>query len=122
MRLHEQRVFISQLTPEKEEEGKVFLLKQCQQMDPWYSHTLFPYYCLPLSDGQKWNFAGLIQENKLPPSRGISLNTLQLLHKGLWASLPILFLKGDRNLLLQDWKSTAEENMEKSEKSFSSFN
>lgn len=64
--------------------GKVFLLKQCQQTGPWCSHTLFSYYCLPLSVGQKWHFAGLIPRKKLPPSRGISLNTLAA---ATWRSL-----------------------------------
>lgn len=46
----------------------------------------------------------------------------QLPHEGLWASLPIHFLTGNRNLFLQDWKNRAEENTEVSEESFNSFN
>lgn len=50
--------------------GKVFLLKQCQQTGPWCSHTLFSYYCLPLSVGQKWHFAGLIPRKKVSSFQG----------------------------------------------------
>lgn len=83
--------------------GKVFLLKQCQQTGPRCSHTLFSHYRLPPSVGQKWHFAGLFPRKQSFLLPRISPWTLwQLLHEGLWASLPIHFLKGNRNLLLQD--------------------